>query len=140
MFHDWSVSHSIHSEFLNTACRTTARTARIRNKFTKQRSTSNCFPSGCFKFWLLRCLAQTTNKSPAESDRRLTDTAIGMPQLQSTQVQRCSLQYVHHATVQWWAVQFIESFKSAKCKVLVSVSAASGYDSLGTFSFVPLPL
>lgn len=123
----WSLTQmntgGIHSEFLgnflNTACRTTARTARIRNKFTKQSSTSNCFPSGCFKFWLLRCLAQTTNKSPAESDRRLTDTAIGMPQWQSTQLQFAIIQ---------------------KCKVLVSVSAASGYDSFGGPSHLCLSL
>ena len=104
----WSLTQmntgGIHSEFLgnflNTGCRTTARTARIRNKFTKQSSTSNCFPSGCFKFWLLRCLAQTTNKSLAESDRRLTDTEIGMPQLQSTQVQFAICTPCSYATVQ----------------------------------------
>jgi len=103
----WSLTQmntgGIHSEFLgnflNTGCRTTARTARIRNKFTKQSSTSNCFPSGCFKFWLLRCLAQTTNKSLAESDRRLTDTEIGMPQLQSTQVQFAICTPCSYATV-----------------------------------------
>ena len=44
-----------------------------------------------------------TNKSPAESDRRLTDTAIGMPQWQSTQLQFAKCTPCSYATVQWRA-------------------------------------